>query len=193
MFIFLHDNLTTNEVDNHDSNCKVIWPEAQTQGKPITVGAFYRPSSTKESSLMDLACYIQGIKNKQNKHIVLGGDFNLPHINYKKSIKAGSNQHIQNQQLLDMAQELGLEQMQLNPSRQSNILDLYFTTYPSLVKSSYTVSGISDNYIVVVDCDEKPRHNKPKHGKIYIYNKANCTNIKSNVRALSMLHYVHYM
>ena len=68
---------------------------------------------------------MQGIKNKQNKHIVFVGDFDLPHVNWKnKSIKAGSNQHMQHQQLLDMAQELGLEQMQLNPSREGNILDL---------------------------------------------------------------------
>ena len=94
----------------------------------------------------------------QNKHIVLGGDFNLPHINWKKkSIKAASNQHMQHQQLLDMEQELGFEQMQLSPSRESNILDLYLTTYPSLVKSCYTVPGISDHHMVVVDCDVKPR------------------------------------
>ena len=93
---------------------------------------------------------MQGIKNKQGKNIVLGGDFNLPHINWKKkSIKAGSNQHIQHQQLLDMEQELGFEQMQLSPSSESNILDLYFTTYPSLVKSCYTVPGISDHHMVV--------------------------------------------
>ena len=131
----------------------------QTQGKPFTIEAFNRPPSAKESYLMDLACSIQGNKNKQNKHKVLGGDFSLPHINWKKkSIKAGSNQYMQHQQLLDMVQVLGFEQMQLSPSRESNILDLYFTTYPSLVKSFYTVPGISDNHMVVVDCDVKPRY-----------------------------------
>ena len=139
----------------------------QTQGKPITIGAFYRPPSAKESSLMDLACSIQGIKNKQNKHIV------LPRINWKKkSMKAGSNQHIQHQQLLYMVPELGHEQMQLIPSRESNSLYLYFTTiiiitiiiitYPNLVKSCYTVPGISDHHMVVVDCDVKPRYKKSK-------------------------------
>ena len=34
--------------------------------------------------------------------------------------------------------------MQLSPSRESNILDLYLTTYPSLVKSCYTEPDISD-------------------------------------------------
>ena len=100
---------------------------------------------------------IQGIKNKQNKHISIGGDINQPHINWKnKSIKAGSNQHIQHQQLRDMAQELVLEQTHLNPSRESNILDMYLTTYSSLVKSCHTVLCISDHHMVVVDCDVKP-------------------------------------
>ena len=68
---------------------------------------------------------MQGIKNKQNKHIVLGGDINLQHINWKtKSIKAGSNQHIQHQQLLDMDQELGFEQMQLSPAMPCHMIYL---------------------------------------------------------------------
>ena len=161
VFISVHESLTAIEIDNNNSSCEVIWAEVQTQGNPITIGALYRPPSAKESSLKDLACSMQGIKHKQNKHIVLGGDFNLPRINWKKkSIKAGSNQHIQHQQLLDMEQELGFEQMQHSPSRESNILDLYFTTYPKLVESCYNVPGISDHHMVVVDCDVKPRYKK---------------------------------
>ena len=72
MPISVHLSLTAIEIDNNNSNCEIIWANAQTQGKPITIGAFYRPPSAKESSLKDLACSKQGIKNKQNKHIVLG-------------------------------------------------------------------------------------------------------------------------
>ena len=127
MFISVHESLTAIEIDNNNSNCEVIWTEVLTQGKLITIGALYRPPSAKESSLKDLACSMQGIKHKQNKHIVLGGDINLPHINWKKkSIKAGSNRHIQHQQLLDMEQELGFEQMQLSPSRESNIRSVFY-------------------------------------------------------------------
>ena len=104
---------------------------------------------------------MQGIKDKQNKLIVFDGDFSLPHANWKKkSIKAGSNQYMQHQQLLYMEQELGFEEMQHSPSRESNILDLYSTTYPSLAKSCYTVPGISDHHMVVVYCDVKPMYNK---------------------------------
>ena len=115
VFISVNECLTAIEIDNNNSNCEVIWAEVQTQGKPITIGAFYRPPAN-ESSPKDLACLIRGIKNKQSKHIVLGGDFNLSLINWKKkSINAGSNQHIQHQEPLDMAQQLGLEQMQQMP------------------------------------------------------------------------------
>ena len=72
----------------------------------------------------------------------------------------GSNQHIQHQQLLDMEQEHGFEQIQLSPTRESSILDLYFITYPSLVNSCYTVSGISVHHMIVVDCDVKLRYKK---------------------------------
>ena len=114
---------------------------------------------------------MQGIKNKQNKLIVQGGDFNLPYINWrKKSLMAGTNQQMQHQQLLDMDLELGFEQIQLSPSRESNILDVYFTTYPSLVKSCYTVPGISDHHVVVVDSDVNPRYKK-KNIENYISTK----------------------
>ena len=81
VFIFVNESLTAIEIDNHNSSCEVIWAKLQTQGKPIIIVAFHRPSSANESSLRDLACSLQGIKNKQSKHIVLCCDFNLPHIN----------------------------------------------------------------------------------------------------------------
>ena len=104
VFISVNESQTAIEIDSHNSNCEVIWAEVLTHGKPITIGASYRPPSATESSLGDLACSMQGIKNNQSKHIVLGGDISLPHINWRKKYrKAGSNQQIQHQQLLDMA------------------------------------------------------------------------------------------
>ena len=86
------------------------------------------------------------------KNTVLGGDINLPYINWKiKSTKAGSNHQIQQQQLVDMAQELSLEQMLLRHSRENNILDPYITTYPTLVKTCNSVPRISDHDMEVVD------------------------------------------
>ena len=114
VFISIHESQTAIEIDHNNSNCEVIWAEVQTQDKPITIGAFYKQPPAQESSLKDLACSMQGIKNIQDKHVVLGGDFSLPHINWKKkSIKAGSNHHMQQQQLLDMAHNLALSKCNL--------------------------------------------------------------------------------
>ena len=109
--------------------------------------------------------------------MVLGVDFSLPHTNWKKKsiniyiytiYEGWTKPTMEHQQLRDMVQEHGLEQMQLHPSRESNILDQYFTTYPSLVKSCYTVPGISVHHMVVVDCDVKPRYKKQKQKIIYL-------------------------
>ena len=71
MLISVHESLTAIEIDNHNSNFEVIWAEVQTRGKTITIGAFYRPPSAKESSLKGLSCSIQGIKiNKTSTHLL---------------------------------------------------------------------------------------------------------------------------
>ena len=61
MLISVHESLTAIEIYNNNSNCEVIRAEVPTQDKPITIGAFYRPPSAKESSLKDLACSMQGM------------------------------------------------------------------------------------------------------------------------------------
>ena len=68
----------------------------------------------------------------------------------------------------------------LNPGMESDILDLYFTTYPSLVKSCYTVKGISNHHMVVVDCDVKPRYILKKHQK-YITTKRKTRPISNQI------------
>ena len=73
--------------------------------------------------------------------------------------------------------------MQLSPSRESNTFDMYYATYPSFVKSCYTVPGIPDHQMVVVDCDVKHRYKKNIEN--YISTKRNTGPI-SNLRALSM-------
>ena len=70
--------------------------------------------------------------------------------------------------------------MQTNPTRQVNVLDLYFTNIPSLVKSCETIPGISDHDMLVIDSDLKPTYNKPKRRKVYIYKGADMNTIKQN-------------
>ena len=62
--------------------------------------------------------------------------------------------------------------MQDKPTRGNNILDLYFTDNPSLIKYSDMVPVIADD-MVRVDQQINPTYNKPPKRKIYKYNLAN--------------------
>ena len=74
-----------------------------------------------------------------------------------------------------------MEQLQLKPSRANNILGLFLTNQPNLVKSCNTIPGISDHNMIIVDTDLKPRYNKPKRREINIFKKANWDQIKTDI------------
>ena len=183
VFISVRDGYTTSEINQGSSNCEIAWTELQSQNeKSIILGSFYRPPNTGLEALQELGKSLENLpKNSEDKIIILAGDFNLPHINWKNNtIKPGGNQLQLHQELLDIVDDFGLEQMQTNPTRQYNVLDLYFTNIPSLVKSCETIPGISDHDMLVIDSDLKPTYNKPKRRKVYIYKRADMNTIKQN-------------
>ena len=79
--------------------------------------------------------------------------------------------------LLDLTIEHGLPLVQVQQTRDTNLLDLVFTNNPSIVKTSSSVPGISDHAMVVTDIDIIPQHVKQKPGKLFIFSKANWDNI----------------
>ena len=123
-------------------------------------------------------------EHNKDKPIILAGDFNLPHIDWENNtVKTGSNQVNHHQELIEIIEDSGMEQLhvQLKPSRENNILDLFLTNQPSLVKSCNTIPCISDHNMIIVDTDLKPRYNKPKRREINIFKKANWDQIKTDI------------
>ena len=57
---------------------------------------------------------------------------------------------------LQLQFEAGLKQMQREPKRGLNLLDLFCCNKPSLIKSINSIPGISDHNIVLADCKLKP-------------------------------------
>ena len=185
VFISIHDSLTTSEVDNSQSDCEAIWAEVHTQGKSVLTGSYYCPPSSTVESLDQLSAAVHKITHNKDKHLIIAGDFNLPHINWKHcAVSPGAPQVGQHQELLNLMNEHGLEQVQMKPTRLSNILDLYLKNHPSLVKSCDTIPGISDHHMVIVDTELKPKYNKPKRRKVYKYKKADWDSIKTSVKSL---------
>jgi hypothetical protein len=78
-----------------------------------------------------------------------------------------------------------LTQIQVQPTRGSNILDLCFTNRPGLVKHCQTVPGIGDHDIVVVDSDVKAKINKSKSRRVCRFKDVNWDDIKKDASMLN--------
>ena len=71
-----------------------------------------------------------------------------------------------------------LKQMQREPTRGHNLLDLFCCNKPSLIKSINSIPGISDHNIVLADCKLKPLIITKPQRKIYQWSKADWRSIR---------------
>ena len=68
--------------------------------------------------------------------------------------------------------------MQRESTREKNVLDLFFTNKPGLVKSVHAIPGLSDHDIVMADCSIKAQINKQPPRYIHMWSKADWDKIK---------------
>ena len=74
-----------------------------------------------------------------------------------------------------------LVQMQKQPTRNENNLDLFLTNNESLVKSTSIIPGISDHEIVVIDSIIRPKIAKVVKRKIYKWYSVDWIEINENL------------
>ena len=65
------------------------------------------------------------------------------------------------------------------PTQESNLLELFFTTKPVLVKSSISIPGVSDHETVLTDCSMKPLINKQQPCRIHLWKRADWNKLKT--------------
>jgi len=151
--------------------------------KDLHIGAFYMPErNTHDLDQLQKSLNMITENGKKERDIILAGDFNCPDINWNthNAHSSGKDQDIQ-QNLIDMTSSSLLSQVHLSPTRGPNILDLVFTTNPTLVKSSSSVPGISDHDAVVTDFDVKPQKSRQKPRKCFKYRKANWEQMEADM------------
>ena len=158
------------------ASSETAWAELQTHHGKVLIGAHYRPPNSPEDVLIDLDASIANVTNHHKKAtIILGGDLNLPGIDWTNlSTVPGSSDVSHCRKLLDITLSHYLEQLVHEPTRGPNILDLCFTTNPSLVQRCTTGPGISDHdHIVIAETCLKARPNRKKPRKIQLFSKVN--------------------
>ena len=125
------------------------------------------------NSLENLNSSLNRLKNT-NSNIYLAGDFNLPGIDWDLGItKFHSRFKCQHDCFLDILNDHNLCQIVKEPTRGSNILDLFLANNPSLIirQSNLPALGDSNHDITLVETslrltiNKKPLSAKPQYNK----------------------------
>ena len=115
--------------------------------------------------------------------VLMGGDFNRAKVDWEEDrISAGWQFLVQAREMLRIAADQSLTQINHKPTRGENCLDLIFTNHSQLVKSTYVTPGISDHDIVVLDSVLKAQGEKTKPRKTIQYKKGAMTGLQEHIQ-----------
>jgi hypothetical protein len=109
----------------------------EKQSKLIVSAAYRPPNRTDGEYIEQLVKDITTVRSQyQSSYFIIGGDFNLPHIDWESStVKGHQLPRRVNEEFISMQHDLALEQMVLFPTRGQNTLDLLFTSHPQALGS----------------------------------------------------------
>ena len=156
--------------------------------KKVIIAAYYRPPRRTDSEYTTASqekFFKLRQKAKQNI-LVIGGDFNLPDIDWStETIVSSRYPHSVSQSLLDFIADSNMEQqVDFNTRKDKTTLDLILTTHPSLKTRCKPMPSIgnSDHDMVLYDTCLKPYRPKPNKRKIDLWKKANTAAIKEDLQ-----------
>ncbi len=188
IFIAMRGDLVMSHCCDLDEECEILWAQLELVGaKKIVVGAFYRPPESGPPVLDSLKSSLSKIDMNKVTNVWLSGDFNLRGINWENQcLLPDCDKPGLCKQLIDIANDYNLEQLIREPTRGRSILDLFFTSNPTVVVKSEVLPGMSDHDgIPFVTINIKPKINKSKPRKVFMYRKANWSAIKEDLADIS--------
>ena len=127
---------------------------------------------------------ISDLSARFKDHIIwLGGDTNLPDIDWKTDTITGHSYPVSiNQTYIDTFNHIGCEQIVNFPTRINNILDVFCTNGPSLIDRCTPIPGLSDHDIVLMDTNVLPTRQKPIKMKIYLWKRADKSSMSEDLK-----------
>ena len=168
------------------TNAEILWVRVLLTGQPdLFVGACYRPNVSEQTTIPALTLMMDDILTKSHKNIFLGGDFNLPGINWEeKQLKSQIPYTGLHQDFLDFIKTFGLTQLVEELTRLLNILDLMITNIPERVNSTRVIPGISDHHIPFTELSLRTNRRKQLPRKLYLYKRADWTGLTDHIQPL---------
>ena len=147
----------------------------------MTAALLHLGHFTSSDEIMDqLGISLNNLKELNGldgKHVVIGGDFNLPDIEWTNGSIKPHPQYVRciSEKMLDIVDDYNLTQMVHEPTRLKN------TTHPDLIENTYVVLGMSDHSAVICDINFKlaPPKNTPR--TVFVYKKADMESLKQDL------------
>ena len=139
--------------DDLDSSADVVWAQDPCSLHQSTDALTVILHRWNNSAVVDKL-------NDTTPNAVITGDFNVPSVDWA-SLTVNNNPqygHSVNQVVLDMAVQNGLSQIQNEPTRLNNTLDLVFITNMNMVNNVKVHPGMSDHNCVITDINLKVKH-----------------------------------
>eukprot|EP00057_Strongylocentrotus_purpuratus_P028746 XP_011683220.1 PREDICTED: uncharacterized protein LOC105447168 [Strongylocentrotus purpuratus] len=151
----------------------------------LIVGALYRPPSSTQKYMEDLCQSVENLHSQYRNAIIwIGGDLNLPDIDWETQSSSGNQYPMPIKQwFLEMLQNCNLQQMVSFPTRINNCLDLFLSSRPTLLSKCVALPGISDHDILLVESSVVASRNRPVKRKVFLWKHANMENLREDCLA----------
>ena len=169
----------------YHTNFENLWVQLNLAGsKSVLIGAYYKPHESDQASFEELIKSLT-LVNQTNSTVWLLGDFNLPKIDWENLKPLPDCGHPTfYRECIEALNDCLLEQTVTSPTPGQNILDLFFTTNPTLVENVSIIPGLSDHDIVLAKVNAKPEISKQVPCTILLYKKADWDQLKQSMRDL---------
>ena len=160
-----------------DTDTESIWARIKSpNSNDLYIGSVYRSDHEQfdiKLQMSDLRESLNRIGPNTNARIILGGDFNLPYIDWNtQQVIDGNKNKAAHTELLEIMHDFALEQSVTNPTRDDATLDLIFTNRPSKVNRIETMPPMGDHDIVFMEIDLSVQRLKQKPRRVYHYKSA---------------------
>ena len=168
VMLIIRDSIAATRRYDLETDCELLWVELTSPLLNVLVGVFYNPPGFKDNALLQLQNSLTSLPS--SLPIVLCGDFNLPNINWCHPGPFPSSNCAAATLMCDLVNEYNLQQMVLEPTRESHILDLVFTnTAESLFDVSVVDNLPGTDHDAVVFATNYQKH-KPSLQRRWTYN-----------------------
>ena len=173
------------------ADIEMISGDININNKKISICCYYRPPNRTDDEYISKSVeemHLLKQRSKRNTILLIGGDFNIPDINWTDmSIERRQYPAKVNQAFLDMIADNGLEQLVNFHTRKDRTLDLILTSHPSFKVRCKPMPSIgnSDHDIVLLDTTIKAQRPKPAKRKIWLWKRADEETIKNSTKVLT--------